>query len=246
MQITEEAQVDPRDYLNVLVKRGWIIILVSAITASSAFMFSTLQTVVYRSSIQLNVIPGRLDWGLQQVIKNLMRNYSGQIRSRNMAQQIVNREQLDLTVDDVLDKMTVSPIEEDFLMQIDVNDIDAQRAQLIAQTAAELFVEDIRVKMLEQDKQDRVDVTIRDDAALGQVFWPKTGLLALAGGLFGLLTGALVVLGLEWLARDIIRSSQDVERHADLVVLGAIPMIATSKKGRVRGRVGNRVGPIRS
>jgi capsular polysaccharide biosynthesis protein len=215
--------VDLRDYWNALAKRGWIILLVGAVTASSAFAFSKLQTVEYRSSVQLNVIPARLDWGLQQTIKNLMRNYSGEIKSRETAQRIINREQLDLSVDDLLAKMTVSPIESDFLMQIDVDDIDPQRAQLIAQTAAEIFVEDKRVQMLEQDRRDRVDVTIRDTATPAQVFWPKTGLLVAAGGLFGLLIGALVVVGLERLAADIIRQSRDIERSTGLTVLGSIP-----------------------
>ena len=165
--------MDLRDYLNVLVKRGWIIILVAVITAGSAFVFSRLQTVIYRSSIQLNVIPGRLDWGLQQTIRNLMRNYSGEMKSRTTAQRIINREQLDLSVDNLLLKMTVSPIESDFLIQIDIDDIDAQRAQLIAQTAAEIFVEDKRVYMLDQDKRDRLDVSIRDAATPAEVFWPK-------------------------------------------------------------------------
>jgi len=221
--------VDPRHYLRILIRRGWIIVLVAVVTAGSAFVFSKLQTVTYRSSIQLNVIPGRLDWGLQQTIKNLMRNYSGEIKSRTTAQRIINREQLDLTIDDLLDKLTVSPIESDFLMQIDVDDIDPARAQLIAQTAAEIFVEDKRVAMLEQDKRDRVDVTIRDNASPAGVFWPKTTLLVLAGALFGLLAGALVVLGLEWLAGDIIRETQDIERCSDLTVLGAIPASASSR-----------------
>lgn len=221
--------MDLRDYLHVLVRRGWIIILVAVITASSAFVFSTLQTVVYRSSIQLNVIPGRLDWGLQQTIKNLMRNYSGEIKSRTMAQSVINRQQLDLSIDDVLAKMTVSPIESDFLMQIDVDDIDGQRAQLIAQTAAEIFVEDKRVAMLEQDKPDRVDVTIRDSATPARVFWPKTTLLVLAGALFGLFAGGMVVIGLEWLAADIVRDSRDIERYSGLAVLGSIPPSAASR-----------------
>jgi capsular polysaccharide biosynthesis protein len=225
--------VEFKYYLNVLLKRGWIILLVAVITASSAFVFSNLQTVVYRSSIQLNVIPRVLDWGLQQTIKNLMRNYSGEMKSRTTAQRIINREQLDLSVDDLLLKMTVSPIESDFLIQIDIDDIDAQRAQLIAQTAAEIFVEDKRVYMLDQDKRDRLDVTIRDAATPAEVFWPKTTLLVLAGGLFGLLAGALVVLGLEWLAADIIRDSRDIERHSGLAVLGSIPAAAT---GRSKGR----------
>ena len=219
-----------KDYLNVLVKRGWIILLVAVITASSAFVFSQMQTVTYRSSIWLNVWPGRPDWGLQQTIKGLLRNYSGQIKSRDAAQEVINRQQLDLTVDQVLDKMTVSPIESDFLLQIDVDDIDPRRAEAIAQTAAEVFVEKIRVYMLEQDKSDRVDVNLRDDASPAAVFWPKTSLLTAAGGVFGLIAGALVVFGLEWLSRDIIREGRDLERHAGLTVLGAIPRAMTKSQ----------------
>lgn len=219
-----------KDYLNVLGKRAWIILLVAVITASSAFVFSKLQTVTYRSSIWLNVWPGRPDWGLQQTIKGLMRNYSGQIKSRDAAREVISRQQLDMTVEGLLETMTVSPIESDFLLQIDVDDIDPQRAQVIAQTAAEVFVEKIRVYMLEQDKSDRVDVNIRDDATPATVFWPKTKLLTLAGGVFGLIAGALVVFGLEWLARDIIREGRDIERHAGLTVLGSIPRVTAKAK----------------
>ena len=108
-----------RDYLSALWKRAWVIVLVALVTGASAFVFSKVQTVTYRSTIQLNVIPARLDWGLQQTIKNLMRNYSGQIKSRDTARRIVDRVQLDLPVDELLKMMTVSPIESDFLMQID-------------------------------------------------------------------------------------------------------------------------------
>ncbi len=215
--------MDLKDYLNVLIKRGWIIALVAAITASSTFVFCKLQTVTYRSSIQLNVIPGRPDWGLQQTIKGLMRNYSGQIKSRTLIESVVSRQQLDMTVDDVLRRMTVSPIESDFIIQIDVDDLDPGRAQVIAQTAAEVFVEDIRVTMLDQDRRDRVDVTIRDQATAGRVFWPKTNLLTLAGALFGLLAGALVVIGLELLAAGIIRDERDLERRTGLIVIGSVP-----------------------
>jgi capsular polysaccharide biosynthesis protein len=159
-----------------------------------------------------------------------MRNYSGQIKSRDAAQEVISRNQLDMTVDSLLDEMTVSPIESDFLLQIDVDDIDPQRAQVIAQTAAEVFVEKIRVYMLEQDKSDRVDVNIRDDATPATVFWPKTRLLTLAGGVLGLIAGALVVFGLEWLARDIIREGRDIERHVGLTVLGSIPRVVAKPR----------------
>jgi len=44
---------------------------------------------------------------------------------------------------------------------------------------------------------------------------------------FGLIAGALVVFGLEWLSRDIIREGRDLERQAGLTVLGTIPRAMT-------------------
>lgn len=44
-----------KDYLRILRKRGWIIVLLAALTAAAAFGFSQLQTVEYKSSIQVSV-----------------------------------------------------------------------------------------------------------------------------------------------------------------------------------------------
>ncbi len=217
-----------RDYLRIITKRAWIIVLAMFITVASALIFSRLQTPVYRSSIQLYVWPARLDWGLQQVIKALMRSYAAQIRSRETAGKVIDRLQLDITPEELLRKLTVSPIESDFLIQIDANDYDPLIARDIAQETAEVFVEKITVYMLDQDKQDRVDVSIRDAAQMGTLYKPKWKINVLAGALFGLLVGGLVVFILEWLQSDIIRTNEDVERHTGVAVLGAIPLLATA------------------
>ena len=132
-----------KEYMRIIAKRGWIILLVAIITTGSALVFSRIQTPVYRSSIFLNVWPARLDWGLQQTIKGLMRNYAGVIASRDTAMEVINRLQLDITPDELREKLTVSPIEADFLIQIDADDYDPLIARDIAQTTAEVFVEDI-------------------------------------------------------------------------------------------------------
>jgi len=197
--------VQLRDYLRIITKRAWIIALAMLITIASALIFSRLQTPVYRSSIQLYVWPARLDWGLQQVIKALMRSYAAQIGSRETAGKVIDRLQLDITPEDLLRKLTVSPIESDFLIQIDANDYDPVIARDIAQEAAEVFVERITV-----------------------LYKPKWKINALAGALFGLFVGGLVVFILEWLQSDIVRTSEDVERHTGVAVLGAIPLLATA------------------
>lgn len=217
-----------RDYFAILQKRGWIILVVMIITIASAFVFSRLQTPVYRSTVYLNVIPARLDWGLQQTVQGLMRNYAGNITSRKTAMDVIMRLELDITPDQMREKLTVRPIEEDFLIQIDADDYDPHIAQNIAQTTAEVFVEDIQVHMLDQDKRDRVDVTLRDDASPGTLHRPKLKINLLAGAILGALVGGLVVFFLEWLEADILRTREDVESYTGVAVLGVIPTLHSS------------------
>ncbi len=215
-----------KEYMRIIAKRGWIILLVAIITTGSALVFSRIQTPVYRSSIFLNVWPARLDWGLQQTIKGLMRNYTGVIASRDTAMKVINRLQLDITPDELREKLTVSPIEADFLIQIDADDYDPLIARDIAQTTAEVFVEYIDVYMLDQDKADRVQVSIRDYALPGALHKPKWKINALAGAVFGVLIGGLIVFVLEWLEADILRTTEDVEARTGVAVLGVIPNTA--------------------
>jgi len=159
-----------------------------------------------------------------------MRNYAGKISSRDTATTVINRLELDITPDQLREKLTVRPIQEDFLMQIDADDYDPLIARDIAQTTAEVFVEDIKVYMLDQDVQDRVEISIRDYALPGTLHKPKWKINALAGGVFGVLVGILVAFILEWLEAGIIRSPEDIEKQTGIAVIGVIPVsVATGR-----------------
>jgi len=71
----------------------------------------------------------------------------------------------------------------------------------IAQSMAEVFVEDRDAWNQRQDKRDRIDVTVLDSVwNLGyEQYSPNTRINTMAGALVGLLVGGLVVLLLEWL-----------------------------------------------
>ena len=212
-----------KEYFRILGKRGWIIILCMVIVAASAFVFSRIQRPVYRSTVYLNVVPARLDYGLQQVVRGVMRNYAGTISSRPNAQEVIDRLQLDITPEQFLSKITVSPNEADLVLQINADDFDPLIARDIAQTSAEVFTEQIDKYMLDQDKQDRVSVTIRDYALPGTLHKPKWKINVVAGAGFGVIIGVAIVSILEWLASEIIRRPEDIERQMDLAVLGVIP-----------------------
>jgi len=212
-----------REYLRILWKRGWIIIVMATVTAASAVVFSLLQRPVYRSTVQLNVIPARLDLGLTQSIKWLMRNYAVNIVSNTTLDEVIRRTGQDMTADMLRSRIRVSPIESDFLIEITVDDYDPEVARLLAQATADVFVERIKVYMLDQDRRDRVDVEAKDTAKPAYLQSPKKKINALAGGMFGVLLGVLIVLGLEWVDAGIIRSPDDLERITRSPILGVIP-----------------------
>ena len=71
-------------------------------------------------------------------------------------------------------------------------------------------------------KEDRVDVVLGDNPTYSK-FRPQTTVNTAAGGVFGVLLGALVVAALEWIESGVVRTAADVERKLGLPVLGAIP-----------------------
>ena len=219
-----------RDYARVLLKRAWVIVLVTVIAVACALAISKLQTPIYRSTIYLNVWPGRLDWGLQQTIKGIMRNYAGIMRSRATAQGVVEYLGLTLAPEEVQGDLKVSSIESDLLIQIDVDNEDPLLARDIAQTTSDIFVDRMSEKMKEQDKRDRVEVTIRDYALPGALYKPKLKINLLAGAVLGAILGLLLALLLEWLEADLIRTAEEMEQYTGVAVLGLVPSVATGPR----------------
>jgi capsular polysaccharide biosynthesis protein len=222
------------DYLRIFRKRGWIIVLVALVAAASAFGFSKLQTPVYTASVKLSVNPARADWGLSNVARELLSNYVENISTHNMAQDVIDRAQLDMDTTTLLGKLYVSPAADTFTLKIESRDTDPEVAMTIVQTMAEVFVEDRDTWNQQQDKRDRIEVSILDNVwNLGyQQYSPNTKINTAAGGLFGLLVGLLVVFLLEWLEQDVIRSAADVERAIGVAVLGSIPPSLSDAGGR--------------
>ena len=236
-----EAVLELSEYVRIFRKRGWIVVLAAAVAILGAIAFSQLQAPVYRSTVYINVWPGRLEWGLQQTIKGLMRNYAGIIRSRGNAEEVVERLGLSVSPDEVRGMLTVSSIESDFVLQIDVDDEDALRARNVAQASAEIFVEQITAHMLKMDQRDRVEVSLRDYALPGHLHKPKWKINALAGGVLGGIVGIAIAYVLEWLSAEIIRSSVDIESCTGLAVLGSVPAVDTGS-ARVPAQFRNRRG----
>lgn len=216
------------DYLRILRKRGWIIIVVALMSAASAYGFSKMQTPIYSAGVKLSVVPARAtDWGSSNSLKDLLRNYAENIRTHTMATIVIDRAQLDMDTTTLLGKLFVNPDSSTFTLELEARDRDPEVAMAIVDTMAKVFIEDRDQWNQRQDQRDRIEVKMLDSVYnLGfQQYSPKTQINTLAGGLFGALVGILVVFFLEWLEMDTIRKAEDVEKAIGVTVLGAIPPV---------------------
>jgi len=225
--------VEIQEYFKILWRRGWIIILVAAITAASAYGFSKIQIPEYKGSITLQFRPARVDWGLQNAAKGLLPSYRELIKNDKTAGDVIDRLRLDMSKDSLLAKITTSADEATFAIQIDARDHDPKVASDIARTFAEVFKEGQDNWNQDQDKRDRVEVYMWNEARVS-LFKPRTKINTLAGGIFGLMLGMVIAFFLEWLESDIVRTAEDVERHVGVAVLGSIPVITSEEAASAR------------
>ena len=133
-----------REYWNIARKRGWIILLVAMVAAVAALGVSLIMPETYRATIQLSINPARADWGLNQATKDLLRNYVLNIKSHRMTQEAINRAQLDMSTYDFLANLDVSDDASNLSITIQAESHDPEEARLMAQTLADVFVEERR------------------------------------------------------------------------------------------------------
>jgi capsular polysaccharide biosynthesis protein len=216
-----------QDYARVLLKRGWIIILLAILAAGSAYVFSKLQTPIYRSTVTLSAVPARpSDYGQSLAIKNLLRNYVQQMQSPGITQPVINKLQLDVKPDDFVSQLNFNADESTLLITIEARHPMTTTVAKMAQTLADTFVSAHNQENLQIDQQDRILITILRNATSPEIFSPKTSVNVLAGAILGALIGLIIVFVMEWLESDIVRTSEDIERVLGVTVLGAIPTIA--------------------
>ncbi|MFQ5593420.1 MAG: YveK family protein [Anaerolineae bacterium] len=230
-----------QEYIRILLRRGWIILLVAVIGGVSAYAFSKMFiTPEYRSTVILSVNPGRgADYGSGLGIKNFLWNLSERMRlSDEIAQTVGDRLQMDLPPDTLKGRITTDPDEARSLIRLDAEEFDPIIAKQLAETWAEVSVERRVLDNQKLDQRDRIIMEVVQHARDGQKFKPRTKVNAAAGGVLGALLGGLIVLFLEFVEAGIIHSPEDVERYLETPVLGLIPpsgqLLAPSTAGQSR------------
>ena len=216
--------MDLRAYLEILKRRGWIIIVTAILATVLAGGLSLIQTKTYRATARISAVPARPDWGLGSSAKELLRNFVLNINTHEMANEVISTARLDMSSYDLLAKLTVSAEPDNFAIRIDAVDEDPQVATKIVLTMGELFVRERTAYYNTQDKSNRIEVVLVDTVIDAPLYRPNIKMNLVAGFALGVLIGALIVLVLEWMACDILATPDHVQRLTGLPVLGVIPV----------------------
>ncbi len=191
------------------------------LTAGAAYVFSKVQTPIFRSTVVVNIQPARPDFGLTSSAKTLLRSYVTVIDTETYAQQVINTLTLDRTAGDLLGNVTIASDDSRFVIQIDVRDPDGNVANDIAAAWANELKAWREVQNAQVNITDKVTAVIVDPPKFA-LYTPNTKINVLAGAILGLLLGGILVFVVEYLDAGVIRSSSDLDR-LELTVLGAIP-----------------------
>jgi capsular polysaccharide biosynthesis protein len=226
-----EAFVRIQEYIQVLRRRGWIILLAAVVTAASAFAFSKLQTPVYRSSVEVSILLARPDLSLTSSAKQILRSYAHSMWSETRAQQVIDTLGLYMVARDLKGNVKIVADDSIIVIKIDVDNPDGELGNQIANTWATLLVQWRDDQNNLQNKEDRIFAAVIDPASYN-LLRPKTTVNVAAGAMLGVVLGVLTIFVLEWLEAGVIYDPSIVEAEAGLTLIGIIPPVQRSSATR--------------
>lgn len=212
-----------REYLQIILKRKWLIGAMLALGLVAGIVLTMITTPLYRSSVKISVNPARPDYGTALTVNNLLSNFSLQLTTVRLAQQVVDQLRLDIAPETLLGRVKVTPQQDNFMLLIEADNADARTAERIAATLASTFVNQYTAGNAEAPRQDRIDVSVLDTPEPAKLYKPKWQINIPAAALGGLLLGVVLAFVLEYLD-DTVKTTDDVERVMATAVLGAIPL----------------------
>jgi len=238
-----EETISLKELFQTLRKRMWLIAVITiiAVMVSGIVSFFVL-TPIYQSSTQLLVNQAKneqsmVNYSELQTNIQLINTYNVIIKSPAILDLVVKELDMDMTGQQLKEKITVGSEKDSQVVNISVQDADPALAADIANTIASVFQEEI-VKIMNVD-----NVSVLAKATISPSPVKPQPLLNIAIALVvGLMAGVGLAFLLEYLDNT-IKTEQDIEKLLELPVLGVIATIddqpdsssRADRKSRLRG-----------
>ncbi|MBS4178116.1 YveK family protein [Lederbergia citrea] len=229
-----EETISLRELMQTLRKRMNLIVLITlaAVVISGAVSFFVL-TPIYQSSTQLLVNqakneqplynPGEIQTNLQ-----LINTYNVIMKSPAILDKVIDNLNLDVTVSQLNEKITVQSEKDSQVVNITVQDPNPHKAAEIANQVAKVFQTEISNIMNVDNVSILAQAEVGENASPVK---PQPVLNIAIAFVVGLMAGVGIAFLLEYLDNT-IKTEQDIERILELPVLGAIATFDEQKENR--------------
>jgi Capsular polysaccharide biosynthesis protein len=151
--------------------------------------------------------------------QKLVSTYGELIKTRSVAEEVIDNLNLDLSYEQYKEKVNVSLVKDTELIQIIVKDNDPSVARIITDETANVFMDKVQEIM----KVDNVHVIDKAEIPTEPVS-PNVILNIAIAAVLGLMIGVFLSFLLEFLDNT-IKTPEDVEKYLNLPVLGSIPKV---------------------
>jgi len=228
LSTNKEDAMNLVEYGAILLRRGWIMILLAIIAAVAAYLFSQAMTPVYRSTQTVLMIPSRSDFGLTQAAVQVLDQRVAYLRSEQIAGRVIEDLELHMTPGALLGATTIIAQRQDLTIRIDVDlpapdpDTAARQGNPIAAAWGQQLINFQNELNQEAQRSDRIRAQFADNPRLS-LLRPNIAINTAIGAVGGFLLGTVIVFVLEFLESNMVRRREDIERSAKLPVLATVP-----------------------
>ena len=163
-----EDTLDLRDYLAVLRRRRWLVVLVTLLVTATAVGVSLLQTPVYESSAEVLVEPLRRseDATLESILlgESAVETERRVMTSRPVTERVIADLDLDVEPNDLVEDVSTSVVGDSMVIEVSATDTDAELATAIANGFATSYLEHRRSRAVDEliAAQDELENRARD------------------------------------------------------------------------------------
>ncbi|MFJ7913576.1 MULTISPECIES: YveK family protein [unclassified Lysinibacillus] len=238
-----ETSIQVKAIVKILRKRLLLILSIIVMAmALAAYLSYYVITPVYQAETQILINQKNTDQQLYtggysiETDLQLINTYNVIIKSPAILSKVIKELKLELSPEQLAEKITVSNENKSQVVSIKVLDEQSARAVEIANTIIDVFKEDIQ-KLMNVDNINVLSVaTLADDS---QPVKPKKILNISISGLLGLLLGTGIAFSLEFFDST-IKTEQEIEELLNLPILGFVSSIKGGR-GSISTRRGRRV-----
>lgn len=232
----EEVEVDIKELIMILLKKAWLIIIVTIFTAIIAFTISKFRIAPqYESTTKLYLVANSdnqtVTYSDLQVGSQLTNDYMSLIKSRPVLEDAISDLKLDITTKQLVDLINVSNPANTRIIEITVKYNNPNTAKKIADKIRESSADHIENIM----ELEKINVVEEGNIPIEKIA-PNIMQNTLIGGILGTIVAILVIL-IVYFLNDTIKTPEDVERYLGLSVLAIIPIQedeVASKRKRTR------------